>query len=212
MMRALAEDAREAGVVLHTTEVARLERGAEAVLVDKDGRSASFDGVVVAAGAWSQRLLRTLEVNLPLDSERGYHLMLPTPGRSLTRPVSLPVPGYTLAQMSDGVRLTTGVEFAGLDAPPDFRRAYRMLAHARAVLPGLASEPCAEWLGFRPSMPDSLPVIGPLRRHPKVIAAFGHGHLGVTLGPVTGALVAALASGRAPRQDVTPFMPSRFGE
>jgi D-amino-acid dehydrogenase len=212
MMRALAADAAAAGVSFQRKAVARLEEGPAAILVRMEDGSSAFDAVVVAAGAWSQQILRTLPVDLPLDTERGYHLMLPTPDKTLTRPVSFPAPGYTLAQMADGIRLTTGVEFAGLDAAPDFRRARHMLAHARRMLAGLAGEPREEWLGFRPSMADSMPVIGRLRRYPRVIVAFGHGHLGVTLGPVTGAAVAALASGKAPAPEIAPFMPSRFGE
>ena len=80
------------------------------------------------------------------------------------------------------------------------------------MLPALVGEPRDAWLGFRPSMPDSMPVIGRLRRHPHVIVAFGHGHLGVTLGPVTGAAVAALATGEQLAPDLAPFTPARFGE
>ncbi len=150
-------------------------------------------------------------VSLPLDTERGYHLMLPTPERTLRRPVTLPTPGYTLTQMPEGVRLTTGVEFAGLDAPADFRRAMRMAAHAMKALPGLSPQPFEKWLGFRPSMPDSMPVIGPLRHHPRIVLALGHGHLGVTLGPITGEIVAALVTGGPGSVDAAPFSPSRFG-
>jgi D-amino-acid dehydrogenase len=210
--RALAEDARQAGIAFHRVEVARLAGSAHAPrIADAEGNETSYESVVIAAGAWSRRLLRTLGVDLPLDTERGYHLMLPTPERSLTRPVSLPTPGYTLAQMEDGLRLTTGVEFAGLDAPPDYRRVLRMARHARTLLPGLAEQPISKWLGFRPSMPDSIPVIGALRRYPAVVLALGHGHLGVTLGPLTGQIVAAMIAGRALPLDATPFSPSRFG-
>jgi D-amino-acid dehydrogenase len=109
--------------------------------------------------------------------------------------------------MEDGMRLTAGAEFAGLSAPPDFRHIRRMIKHAQTSLPGLSPRPLSEWLGFRPSMPKSMPVIGPLPRYPQVILAFGHGHLGLTLGPVTGGLVAATLAGRKPRIDLTPFLP-----
>src|SRR5262249_51517894 len=148
--RALAEDARQAGVVFHRAEVVRLAGPANAPRVtDAEGNERTYDRIVIAAGAWSRRLLRTLRIALPLDTERRYHLMLPPPEPGITRPVSFPIPGYTLAQMVDGLRLTTGVEFAGLDAAPDYRRLFRMARHARTALPGLAEQPLSKWLGFR---------------------------------------------------------------
>ena len=209
--QALAAEARKAGVTFYRREVLQLGSAPASFLKTAEGGEATYDRIVVAAGAWSGRLLRSMGVSLPLDTERGYHLMLPTPERILRRPVTLPAPGYTLTQMPEGVRLTTGVEFAGLDAPPDFRRAMRMAAHAMKALPGLSPQPFEKWLGFRPSMPDSMPVIGPLRHHPRIILALGHGHLGVTLGPVTGEIVAALVTGRPGPVDAAPLSPSRFG-
>jgi len=110
--------------------------------------------------------------------------------------------------MEEGVRLTSGVEFAGLEAPGDFRRIRRMAEHAAIVLPGLKSRPLSEWLGFRPSMPTSLPVIGPLHICPAILLAFGHGHLGLTLAPLTGRLIAAAVDNIAPPFDVTPYLPA----
>jgi D-amino-acid dehydrogenase len=209
--RELAEDARQAGVVFHRAEIVRLAGPASAPLIaDAAGHRGSYDRIVIAAGAWSRRLLRTLRIDLPLDTERGYHLMLPAPEHGLTRPVTFPIPGYTLAQMVDGLRLTTGVEFAGLDAAPDYRRLFRMARHARIALPGLAEQPLSKWLGFRPSMPDSLPVIGALKDYPSIILAFGHGHLGITFGPLTGQIVAAKILGTTTPVDAAPFSPSRF--
>jgi D-amino-acid dehydrogenase len=112
--------------------------------------------------------------------------------------------------MRHGVRVTTGVELAGLDAPPDYRRLRRTVALARKLLPGLAGEPTSEWLGFRPSLPDSLPVIGRSPRHPNVVLAFGHGHIGLTLGPLTGRIVADLVAGRAPPLDLAPYAAERW--
>lgn len=212
LMRVLAAIAAGDGCVLHRTLVRRLEiEDGRPVLVDAAGRRRAFDRVVVAAGAWSRRLVRTLGFDFPLDTERGYHAMMPVPAGSLSRPVTVMSPGYSLIQMEEGLRLTTGIEFAGLDAPPDFRRLRRLAQHARTVLPGLTAEPLREWLGFRPSMPRSLPVIGPLPGLPEVVVAFGHGHLGLTLGPVTGRLVADLVDGRPPIVDAAPFLPGNSG-
>ena len=209
MMQALAALAVQRGAVIHKRAVQRLEPdGAAAALVDEGGRRLGFDRIVVAAGAWSRRLVRSLGADVPLDTERGYHVMLPTPEHRLRHPVSVASPGYSLVQMEEGVRLTTGVEFAGLTAAADFRRIRRMAEHAAGTLPGLEPRPLSEWLGFRPSMPRSLPVIGPLRTRPAVLLAFGHGHLGLTLGPITGRLVAAAVDGRTPPLDMTPFLPA----
>ena len=108
------------------------------------------------------------------------------------------------------MRLTTGVEFAGVAAPPDFRRVYRMLPKAQQVVPGLSGEVTREWLGYRPSLPDSLPVIGRAPASRDILLAFGHGHLGLTLGPVTGKRIADLVAGREGEFDLAPFRPDRF--
>lgn len=208
MMRTLAARVVQNGGIIAKREASHIEiADGQAVVADVSGTRTAYDRVIVAAGAWSRRLVRTLGLDVPLDTERGYHVMLPTPSQPLRRPVTVPDPGYTLVQMEDGVRLTSGVEFAGLSAPPDFRRIRRMIKHAQIGLPGLLPHPLSEWLGFRPSMPKSMPVIGPVPRYPQVILAFGHGHLGLTLGPVTGRLVAATLAGRVPQIDLTPFLP-----
>ena len=208
MMRAMAAHVVQNGGVIERREASRVEIvDGQPTVADVSGTRTAYDRVIIAAGAWSRRLVRTLGLDVPLDTERGYHVMLPTPSQSLRRPVTVPNPGYTLVQMEDGMRLTTGVEFAGLSAPPDFRHIRRMIKRAQDGLPGLSPHPLSEWLGFRPSMPKSMPVIGPVPRCPQVILAFGHGHLGLTLGPVTGGLVGAILAGRMPRIDLTPFLP-----
>ena len=111
--------------------------------------------------------------------------------------------------METGLRLTSQVEFAGLDAPPDYRRIRGLLPRAKRMLPGLRTEERSAWLGFRPSLPDSLPVIGPSPRHGDVVFAFGHGHLGLTQGPVTGRIAADLLAGRDPGLDLAPYRPGR---
>jgi D-amino-acid dehydrogenase len=209
MTRALASSFMERGGTLLQTKVTRIEAnpGASVCLYGSEGNTYEFDGVVIAAGAWSRTLVRTLGADIPLDTERGYHAMLPTPKKSLRRPVTVPSPGFSLVQMTDGIRLTSGVEFAGLDAPPDFRRLRRMISHAVAVLPGLSDEPVTQWLGFRPSMPRSLPIIGPLPDRPNVLLAFGHGHVGLTLGPITGSIIAAVVTNSECPVDISPFLP-----
>jgi D-amino-acid dehydrogenase len=124
--------------------------------------------------------------------------------------VVFPERGFVLAPMLDGIRLTSGVELAGLDAPPDFSRIRRLLPAASEALPGLSGRVTREWLGYRPSTPDSLPVIGRSPRCNAVYYAFGHQHLGLTLGPITCRLVAALVAGRQPEFDLMPYRADRF--
>ncbi len=170
-----------------------------------------FDYVVVAAGAWSKRICRSLGDKVVLDTERGYHLNIDRgEAGEVRRPLCFPEDSFVIAPMQDGVRLTSGEELAGLDAPPDFSRIHRLLPLARQVLPGLSTRVTREWMGRRPSTPDSLPVIGRSPKAPQVIYAFGHHHLGMTLGPVTGRIVAEIVRGDAPRFDLSPYGIERF--
>jgi D-amino-acid dehydrogenase len=170
-----------------------------------------FDTVVVASGAWSKPFAAQVGDRLQLDTERGYHLNIePGAARELRRPVCLPEDKFVLAPMQDGIRLTSGEEFAGVEAAPDFSRIHKLLPTARAVLPGLSDRITREWMGRRPSTPDSLPVIGRSPNASQVIYAFGHQHLGLTLGPLTGRLVAQLVRGAAPEIDLAPYSIARF--
>lgn len=169
------------------------------------------DAVVVCAGARSHEIAAMLGRSVPLDTERGYHLNLNvTAGPELRRPTVIGDHGFVLAPMQDGLRLTTGAEFAGVDAPPDFRRVYRMLPYAKQALPGLEAEVTREWLGFRPSTPDSVPVIGASPDQANVFYNFGHGHIGLTLSARTGELIAQLVSGQALDVDLEPYRVDRF--
>ena len=170
-----------------------------------------FDEVVIATGAWSKRFCRMLGDKVVLDTERGYHLNIER-GRAgeVRRPLCFPEDGFVLAPMEEGIRLTSGEELAGLDAAPDFTRIRRLLPKAREALPGLSDRVTREWMGRRPSTPDSLPVIGRSPRLRQVIYAFGHHHLGMTLGPVTGRIVAQLVRGETPAIDLHPYAIDRF--
>jgi len=179
-------------------------------LSNADG-STSFDKVVIATGAWSKHLCGQLGDKVSLDTERGYHLMLST-GTSdlLNRPVFSGDAAFVLSPMETGLRLTTQVEFAGLDAAPDYRRVRSLLPAARRMLPGIEPVESSVWMGCRPSLPDSLPVLGFASSTRNVLYAFGHQHLGITLGPMTGLIVADLVAGRDPGIDLTPYRADRF--
>ena len=185
------------------------EAGPRAVLTERGRRE--IDRVVLAAGAWSGPLARRLGARLPLEAKRGYHVSVDPPdGPALTRPALVGDHDYFLCPMRDGLRVTAGVEFGGLTLPPDYRRVRRILAHARTSLPGLRGAVRREWMGHRPALPDSKPVIGPSPRFANVTFAFGHGHLGLTLSAITARLVCDLAAGRAPAIPLAPFRADRF--
>ncbi len=171
----------------------------------------TFDAVVIAAGAWSKELARQVGDRVQLDTERGYHLNVePGDAGELRRAVVFADRGFVLAPMMDGTRLTSGVELAGLNAPPDFSRIRRLLPAAREALPGLSDRVTRQWLGYRPSTPDSLPVIGASRHHRSVFYAFGHQHLGLTLSAITGRQIAAAVARRQPEFDLSPYRADRF--
>lgn len=169
------------------------------------------DRVVVAAGAWSKPLARQLGHSVPLDTERGYHLNFPWSERTvLNRPVLFGGENFVLCPMRDGIRMTGGVELAGLDAPPDFRRIRALVPAARRVLPGLSGEATREWLGFRPSIPDSKPVVARSSKWSNAYFAFGHGHMGLGLSAITGKLIADLVAERPSEIPMAPYAADRF--
>ena len=184
------------------------EGGVRAVLTDR-GRE-PCDAVVVAAGAWSRPLARRLGSDPPLDTERGYHLHVPEPGVAPRMPLYSYERAFACTPLENGLRLAGTVELGGLEAPPDWRRAEVLGEHARRFLPGLKTAAASRWMGFRPSMPDSVPVISASPRHANAFFAFGHGHCGLTSGARTGRIVADLAAGRDPGLDMTPYRIDRF--
>ena len=168
------------------------------------------DGLVIAAGAVSKPFAKAAGISLPLDTERGYHLWLPDPGVEVRQPMLIGDHRFGLVPMTGGLRLAGTVEFAGTELPPYWRRADILAELAAPFVPGLNLEGAERWMGYRPSMPDSLPVIGRAPGQRDVYFAFGHGHLGLTMGAVTGRLIADLAADRTPAVDLTPFRPERF--
>ncbi len=167
--------------------------------------------VVVAAGAWSARLLEPLGLRLPLEAERGYHVMFPAPGIALNNSVMDANRKFVASSMEDGLRAAGTAEFAGLDAPPDPRRARTIAKIAKRMLPDLDDTGLTTWSGVRPSFPDSLPVIGEIPGHRGLYGAFGHSHYGLMMAPRTGTIMADLLRGSAPNLDLSPYRADRFG-
>ena len=167
--------------------------------------------VVIAAGAWSARLLEPLGVRVPLEPERGYHLVFRDPGVSLNHSVMEVGAKFVASSMEMGLRSAGTAEFAGLDAAPDYRRARIFKSLTKRMMPGLNTENTTEWMGVRPSLPDSLPCIGEIPGLPGLFAAFGHSHYGLSMAPITGRVVADLVSGTSPNLDLAPYDIGRFG-
>ena len=166
--------------------------------------------IVLACGAHSKPLAAKLGARVPLDVERGYHAMLPAPGLELPAQLLDGEGKYALTSMNGGLRLAGTVELGGLKLPPNPARARQLVAHAQRLLPGLNASDPSYWMGFRPSLPDGLPVIGFAPASQRAVLAFGHAHIGLTLAPMTAAIVADLVAGRTSRVDLAPFSPTRY--
>ncbi|MSP74549.1 MAG: FAD-binding oxidoreductase [Rhodospirillaceae bacterium] len=208
---ALAADFVRRGGEIVNAEVKGFEIGTEGptkILTDKG--SLDIETVVIAAGVWSRPLVAQLGTHVPLEAERGYHVMFANPGFGLRRAITSVDRSISLADMHDGIRASGVAEFAAADAAPDMRNADMVMRQAKQLLPGLKGEPASKWMGPRPSHPDSKPVIGRSPRHRNVFFAFGHDHLGLTMAGITGKLIAELATGKPTTVDLAPFRPDRF--
>jgi D-amino-acid dehydrogenase len=209
MMGLIAAATAVAGVEHLPFRADRVERVVDGVLVHGPGLRLHARRVVLAAGARSRALAAQAGDRVPLDTERGYHVEWDMGMPRLSRPACPTARGFYLCPMAGRLRVAGTVELGGLTAPPSPHRIARLVEGARAVFPDLGP-PSRDWMGLRPSMPDSLPVIGPSGGGADVIHAFGHGHLGVTLAPVTARIVAALVARREPGIALAPYRPGRF--
>jgi D-amino-acid dehydrogenase len=208
---AISQAAMARGVSFRKAEVVQLRPDADGVTLDLgDGTTIRARHAVVAGGAWSKPLTRALGDTIPLETERGYNTTLPPGSFDLKRQLMFGGHGFVVTPLSTGIRIGGAVELGGLNLPPNFKRADALLKKAAMFMPGLATTGGRQWMGFRPSLPDSLPVIGFSRRSRRVLYAFGHGHLGLTQSAGTGKLVAELITGATPSLDLAPFSPQRF--
>ena len=209
--RILAGEVEKRGGTFLRGEVRALHPdGQGGAVVHSDLGQMTAAKIVIAAGAWSARLLTPLGLKVPLEAERGYHLVCANPGVELNNVLSEADNKFAVSPMDMGIRFAGTAEFAGLDAPPDYTRAEVLKRQAKRVLPGINTEETTVWMGQRPSTPDSLPCLGPLPGLPKVLAAFGHAHLGLTGAPMTGRIVAGLAAGVPSNIDLAPYRIERF--
>lgn len=209
--RAVATKARERGLEIAVASIREMKpRDDGVLLISEDGRTFHASQAVVCAGAWSHHLAGCIGDRIPLETERGYNTTLAPDAFDIRCQLVFDGHGFVVSPLTSGVRVGGAVELAGLDRPPNFRRAETMLAKASRFLPGLKTQGGRQWMGFRPSLPDSLPAIGRSPRAPKVIYAFGHGHLGLTQSSGTARLVADMALDETPAIPLAPYAPDRF--
>ncbi|HYI26293.1 MAG TPA: FAD-dependent oxidoreductase [Bradyrhizobium sp.] len=174
------------------------------------GKLVPVERIVIAAGAASGKLAAMLGTRLPVTPERGYHITIADPGVALRVPVTHVDAKFVGSPMNMGLRLAGTAEFAGFDAPPNWKRATLLEKQARRMFPGVKLDKVTRWAGNRPSLPDGLPVLGRARGYENAYFAFGNSHFGMTAGPVMGRHLAEIVAGHTPGIDVTPFSPTRF--
>ncbi|WP_394147760.1 NAD(P)/FAD-dependent oxidoreductase [Shewanella atlantica] len=195
-------------------QVKAAETNSTIALEMSSGESRHTDRLIIASGAWSKPFVKQLGYSVPLETERGYHLMMPQKSR-LSRPVASYNRKFIITPMRDGTRLAGTVEFGGLKAPPVEARADCLFPHARALLPELFAEASVSdgtrWMGFRPSLPDSLPVLGRSQKQSNVFFSFGHQHLGLTWSAITAELLTQEVTGQQTDIDLSPYRIDRFG-
>ena len=207
----LAKAVQGRGAVLAKAKAVAIKPDTDVVRLDlTGGKTVTAAQVVLAAGAWSRPLAKGLGDRIPLETERGYNTTLEDPGIILERQLIFGDHGFVVSPLSSGLRIGGGDELAGLDAPPNYARARAMLTKAKGFLPDLETGGGIEWMGHRPSLPDSLPVIGHSKATSRVVYAFGHAHLGLTQATATARLVRELIAGDPASLDLAPLSPDRF--
>jgi len=209
--KAYAERFAALGGILLSGDARSLRSGGSDWRVDTDAGPVDASQVVLALGPWTPDILGPLGLRLPLAVKRGYHRHFrPRGNAGLTRPVVDAELGYCVAPMEQGLRLTTGAEFAARDAPPTPAQLDRLLPAANELFPLGEAVEATPWMGSRPCFPDSRPVIGRAARHPGLWLSYGQAHWGLTLGPVTGRLLAEMMTGATPFCDPAPYGAERF--
>ena len=168
-----------------------------------------FDKAVIACGAFSKKLTDQVDEKIPLDTERGYHVHFKNHDHLLSRPVIFLNRGFGITPMEQGLRVVGTVEFGGLNNPLSKKRIQNLINNAKYLFPELGKHE-DEWLGFRPTLPDFLPVIGPSKNHKNLFYSFGHHHLGWTLGAISGKIISKMISGEKTNLDLEPYYSSRF--
>tara|TARA_B100000315_G_scaffold185814_1_gene175026 strand:+ start:85 stop:1341 length:1257 start_codon:yes stop_codon:yes gene_type:complete len=178
-------------------------------IIKSNFNSYDFDKVVIACGAFSKKFTDQADEKIPLDTERGYHVHFKDHDHLLSRPVIFLNRGFGITPMEQGLRVVGTVEFGGLDNPLNKKRILNLVNNAKYLFSGL-SDHQDEWLGFRPSLPDFLPVMGPSKKYKNLFYSFGHHHLGWTLGAISGKIVAGMIAKENTNLDLSPYSSLRF--
>lgn len=206
----LAEKVKALGGEIIRAQVKSLRPQGNGWVVATDRGDIQSTQVVTALGAWSMQLLAPLGVSVPLQSERGYHLVFKDPGVTLKNSI-MDVDGkFVASSMEMGLRSAGTAEFIDADAAPNFKRARILADLTKRIIPSLNTQETEEWMGVRPSMPDSLPCIGEITGKPGLFAAFGHSHYGLGMAPMTGRIIADLVTHTIPNIDLAPYSIDRF--
>ena len=179
-------------------------------VVLKDDRKLSADEVVICAGAFSARLAKDLGEPIPLETERGYHTQIMAPGISMKHSIIWPAKAFMVTPTAGGIRVGGTVEMAGLDAAPDYRRAKVTVKRAKEALPNLRCDAATEWMGHRPALPDTVPILSASAKTKGLFYATGHGHLGLTYAATTARLMGELITGAIPSVELHPYRVNRF--
>jgi len=211
LTKALAAQLEKDGGTILKRKVLDIELGEGGVkALRTDAGRVPVETLIVCGGVHSGELSAMLGERVPLEAERGYHVTYSDPGLQLPMPVSLSDAKLFVTPMEMGVRIAGQAEFAGIYAEPNYQRAEVLERHMKRMFPGVHSADKTQWMGRRPSTPDSLPVIGPSAQQANVYYAFGHGHIGLCAGAPTGRLIADLVAGRKPGIDLAPYRVDRF--
>ncbi len=210
-VKELAAHAESLGGRMVIGDVSDVRRDGDKVTgVIVDDEAIACDAIVLAAGVWSKPLAQKLGVTVPIESERGYHLELWEPSHMPRSPVMIASGKFVATPMEGRLRCAGVVEFGGLDAPASKAPIQLLEQNIRAAIPGLTWKHTVEWMGHRPSVADSLPLIGEVPGTKGAYFGFGHDHVGLTAGPKTGRLLSQLISNRQPNIDLTPYSPARY--
>jgi len=211
LVKAIAEHFQKSGGIILQRKILGFVKNDDTVhALQTEQGDVLINKLVIAGGAWSTKLASELQDNVPLTSERGYHIEVPTPKVELHSPIMFSEGKLVATPMQGGIRFAGLVELQKPDAEADTKFGRRLLHHAKQLFPTIDTSDFVEWMGSRPSITDSLPVIGKSVRYDKVFYAFGHQHMGLTLAPQTGKLVTELVLGKPSSIDLSPYRVNRF--
>lgn len=201
---------RDQGTIFIQDEVTLLDRQCHGVTVHTTSNRITAEKAILTAGAFSKKLAQQAGIKMPLETERGYHIHLADQQADFTLPIASYERKIIVTPMSDGVRATGIVEFGGLKAAPNEKNFTTIKNHLTGLIPLMDTSGASTWMGYRPSLPDHLPAIGFSGKGKRVLCAFGHQHLGLTLSGVNARIVEQLVANETPTIDLEPFRPDRF--